>query len=746
MTAPTANAAETERIGGSDRVDTAVKVFEKNRSAFTSDTAVLTRADGFADALTATPLAAAHKAPVLNTSSGDLDARVLAALKAQGIKKVFAIGGEGALKPAVLAKLTSAGINAERVGGTDRFDTAHRIADLVMKARGTQKAPVYLATGSNFPDALAAGTAASASEGVVMLSQGTGLDPQTRAFLRSAKAGSITAVGGPAAAAARTAGSSVTEVIGKDRYDTAAKLAKLTFTKPSAAVMASGETFADSLAGGVLAALRGGPLLLTPAKSMAPQTKAYLEEFKVDTTVLGGPAAVSNNVVTDVTEVVTPGPAPTPTPSPTPTPPSGGGGGGGGPQVTTVEPAQPWFRDANGSDDDEYTIYETTGVDYYVGATKTAAGTYPATGSVTITARPSSSSYVLAGTTTWTHTFASTTDIDLGHPAYIDGAMGADNTIHLPSIDHVTWSIDGQTVSGDHTIPGDADEELIVTLVATADDGWTVYGQESASLNYYFRNNNSKSIKYAALPQQPTSTDAAGKSNDSLVIPSTTGVVYKIGNTTVQNSVNPWDDNLVNALSQVSVTATAADGWILHGTQSFNIPFTAEVAAAAPTVKADADGTDDDKYTIPVSEGIIYKVAGQTKAAGDHSTDGASAVIITAEADTANDYTLVDGATATWTLDFATTTTATPGDPTKTDEDGKDDDKLHIPTVTGVVYKIGDEVVSGDVDPWEDGKDYLDQGGKVTVTAVAANGYVLPPKDGGWTWELTFTNETDPTP
>ncbi len=745
MTAPTANAAETERIGGSDRVDTAVKVFEKNRSAFTSDTAVLTRADGFADALTATPLAAAHKAPVLNTSSGDLDARVLAALKAQGIKKVFAIGGEGALKPAVLAKLTSAGIVAERVGGTDRFDTAHRIADLVMKARGTQKAPVYLATGSNFPDALAAGTAASASEGVVMLSQGTGLDPQTRAFLRSAKASSITAVGGPAAAAARTASSSVTEVIGKDRYDTAAKLAKLTFTKPSAAVMASGETFADSLAGGVLAALRGGPLLLTPAKSMAPQTKAYLQEFKVDTTVLGGPAAVSNNVVTDVTEVVTPGPAPTP--SPTPTPPSGGGGGGGGgPQVTSVEPAWPWFTDNDGTAEDTYTIPEETGVDYYVGDAKAEAGFHAGTGTVTVTARPSSSNYALRGTTTWTHTFATTTDIDLVRPAYTDGRMGDDNTIHIPTVEHVTWSINNSPVTGDHTISGDAEEQVAVTLVATAADGYTVNGQPSTPFEYYFRNENTKAIKYAEA-QWPTSTEAAGKSNDRLIIPSTTGVVYKVGNTEVSGSINPWQPDVVNALGYVSVTATAADGWILQGSGGpFSIPFTAEVAAAAPTVKADADGTDDDKYTIPVSEGIIYKVDGQTKAAGDHSTDGASAVIVTAEADTANDYTLVDGATTTWTLDFATTTTATPGDPTTTDGDGKDDDKLHIPTVTGVVYKIGDEVVSGDVDPWEDGKDYLDQGGKVTVTAVAANGYVLPPKDGGWTWELTFTNETDPTP
>lgn len=332
-------AAQADRIGGTDRIDTAIKVFEQNREVFTSDTAVLTRSDNFADPLTATPLAAALKAPVLTTAPSDLDDRVLNALKKQGIKRIIAIGGENALTPAVLAELTAAGITPERVSGPDRYATAHRIADLVMKTRGQQETAAYVATGNNFPDALAAGTAAAATGAVVMLSQGNHLDDATRDFLTSPKVTKITAVGGPAAAAMKTTGRDAAQAVGANRYETAVLLAKLAFTKPGVTVIASGETYADSLAGGALAALLGGPLLLTPAGELAPATKSYLGEIKPNPVVLGGPSAVSPDAIEAVQTTVGTDPDPTkpptsnpttPTPNPPSTRPPGNSGGGGG--------------------------------------------------------------------------------------------------------------------------------------------------------------------------------------------------------------------------------------------------------------------------------------------------------------------------------------------------------------------------------------------------------------------------------
>lgn len=354
-----ASAADAARIEGSDRVATALKVYELNRNVYTSKTAVLTRKDAYADALTGTPLAATLKAPVLTTASDDLDDRVLEALKRAGVTRVVAIGGEGALTPGVLAELKSAGIASERVGGVDRFDTARRIADLVMRERGVTSAPAFVATGDNFPDALAAGTAAATSGAVVMLSRGGGFDSATSDFLKSDKITKVTAVGGPAAAACKAIGMPATAVVGANRFETAIKLAQLVFPKPGVVVIASGETFADSLSGGPLAALLGGPLVLTPSTSMAASTKAYLEQNKPNAVVLGGPGAVAPEVVTGVT-VATGGPSQPPAPAPAPpstgggggtvTPPSGGGGGTTTPPIAeapviTTQPASQTVSD-----------------------------------------------------------------------------------------------------------------------------------------------------------------------------------------------------------------------------------------------------------------------------------------------------------------------------------------------------------------------------------------------------------------
>ena len=87
------------------------------------------------------------------------------------------------------------------------------------------------------------------------------------------------AVGGPAAKAAQ--GYYDTSVVGKNRYDTAAKLATWfdepkTRTFPTYAGVASGVTFPDALAGGAELGALGGPLLLTNPTTLSPEASTYL--------------------------------------------------------------------------------------------------------------------------------------------------------------------------------------------------------------------------------------------------------------------------------------------------------------------------------------------------------------------------------------------------------------------------------------------------------------------------------------
>ncbi len=654
---PAASAADTERIGGSDRIDTAIKIFEQNRSAFTSDTAVLTRGDDFADALTATPLAAAYKAPILTTSSTRLDGRVLAALRTQDIKRVFVIGGEGVLRPQVLAALRAAGIDAERVAGDDRYETARLIASQVMKARGVQATPVFLATGDNFPDALAAGTAAGASHGVVMLSHDTKLDATTRDFLRSDKAGAVTAVGGPAAAAARTATSSIRVIVGANRYDTAAMLAKITFTNPTTSIIASGETFADCLSGGALAALRGGPLLLTPAATLAAETEAYLQEVEVTAVVLGGPSAISQDVLNRIAAIVRLRAAP----------PSGGAGGAGA-QTTSVTPAAPTFMDEDGADDDWVEIPVTTGVEYYVGEARAAAGRnnvedHPTTTkTVTITARPSSSSYTLTGTTSWTRTFKTTRNILIRAEEieFVDGALGADSTVTVPETGHVTWRIkdrpDLTPANRVFTIPEDT---ASITVVATADDGFTINGDHrfSDEFSHSFDSTNNASLS------APQWRDEAGKSQDKVTLTRADGVIYRVTINdeapfeTTDPEFNPWGAGLTRTSADVSVAVRAAAGYRLPANVGpWSHSFTAAVTPAPLSSfdKVDSPGQDGDRITIPATEGVIYRLNTSStpnpplqpgtynpwteKYADDSIGPGHGNVNIIAEPDTAHGY------------------------------------------------------------------------------------------------------------
>ncbi|MEG9247476.1 CAP domain-containing protein [Arthrobacter sp. Soc17.1.1.1] len=76
---------------------------------------------------------------------------------------------------------------------------------------------------------------------------------------------------------------------------------------------------------------------------------------------------------------------------------------------TTATPGAVVFTDPDGTRDDTYTVPATSGIEYLIGDRIIAAGTYPGTGTVTVTAR-ATTGYVLApsSVTEWTTTFKTT--------------------------------------------------------------------------------------------------------------------------------------------------------------------------------------------------------------------------------------------------------------------------------------------------------------------------------------------------
>lgn len=278
------DARTISRLFGDDRIATALTT-STSRPAGSADRVYLASSTGYPDALVGTPLAHRDGAPLLLTPPGALDGRVLTeiqrVLAAGG--RVRLLGGPVALSPDVAAALTMAGITNDRIFGETRFETARAVAEELGDVD-----LVFLATGRNFPDALAAGAVAAATNGAVLLTDDRLLPPATLAYLASSSAGEV-AVGGAAAAARPGAD----PIIGADRYATAALVAAQFLPDAPAYGLASGTNFPDALSGGVEIARLGGALLLTAPDALSTPTRALLESTTPTIVVLfGGPVAL----------------------------------------------------------------------------------------------------------------------------------------------------------------------------------------------------------------------------------------------------------------------------------------------------------------------------------------------------------------------------------------------------------------------------------------------------------------------
>jgi spore germination protein YaaH/putative cell wall-binding protein len=189
-----------------------------------------------------------------------------------------------------------------RLAGPDRYATAAAISAW----RFSPGVPVaYVATGEKFPDALAAGPAATAGRGPVLLTGATDLPAATALELSRLKPGRIVVLGSSASVSdgvlnilrSYTSGS-VTRTAGVDRFATAAAISRATFPAGApVAYIANGMNFPDALAGGAAAARAGGPILLVQPTILPIATASELARLKpAKIVVLGDSRSVSDAV------------------------------------------------------------------------------------------------------------------------------------------------------------------------------------------------------------------------------------------------------------------------------------------------------------------------------------------------------------------------------------------------------------------------------------------------------------------
>ncbi|HHJ98454.1 MAG TPA: cell wall-binding repeat-containing protein, partial [Actinobacteria bacterium] len=298
---PTTYTPPSAELAGPDRVATAVRIAQEGWK--TSEYVVIATSMNFPDALAGSPLAYALGAPLLLTPPASLAPAVAAEIKALGATRAVVLGGTGALSAAVIDGLAAAGIpraNIERIAGADRYETARDIAARLRQAAGAPSG-VVIASGTSYPDALAAAGFAARSNRPILLTAASALPEPTRQALVAAGTQDAIIVGGVAAVSEAVA-TQLTDPVrigGADRYETATMIAEYAFAAGvmgyEEIVVATGESFPDALAAGPYAAKTRATLVLTRTASMPVSTGSFLGAHTSATkriVFLGGIAAI----------------------------------------------------------------------------------------------------------------------------------------------------------------------------------------------------------------------------------------------------------------------------------------------------------------------------------------------------------------------------------------------------------------------------------------------------------------------
>ncbi len=282
----------TTRYNGIDRYETAAKVCQdgwKNNS----DNVVIANGENFPDALSAAPLAKKLDAPILLTSTDELNPYTSVEINRLAVKTAFIIGGRGVISQGVEDSLKKRGIKVTRLGGVDRYDTAIQIAGKVGKSN-----EVVLINSNDFRDGMSIASIAADKGMPIIPVDNYSMPASVSKYLQGyKKADQIYVVGGQDKISDSViAGLPNVKRIGTgDIYSSNVGVieAFLGEIKTDTIYISSAKDFPDSLGAAALAPRTSSPIVFVDSP-MSYDTERLLKSHIVNNIkVLGGPGAVS---------------------------------------------------------------------------------------------------------------------------------------------------------------------------------------------------------------------------------------------------------------------------------------------------------------------------------------------------------------------------------------------------------------------------------------------------------------------
>ncbi|MGA1836113.1 cell wall-binding repeat-containing protein [Herbiconiux sp. 11R-BC] len=293
------------RVGGDDRFAVSAAVSART---FAPGVAVAYVASGavFADALSGAAAAGAAHGPVLLTTRDAVPPVVLDELRRLRPAKIVVLGGTASVGTAVEDALRPLAPSLDRYAGADRYAVS---AEVSKHAFASNAPVVYVASGQNFPDALAGSAAAGHLGGPVLLVTRDSVSAEVAAELARLKPARIVVLGGPNSVSAEVLGTlagiaPATRIGGADRFEVSANVSANTFPAGAPTVyIASGAVFPDALSGSSAAVVHSAPVLLVTATGIPAAVAAELDRLKPGRIiVLGGTNTVSDAVLAALRE------------------------------------------------------------------------------------------------------------------------------------------------------------------------------------------------------------------------------------------------------------------------------------------------------------------------------------------------------------------------------------------------------------------------------------------------------------
>ena len=292
----------TNRVAGDTAMETMSKVIDETFNK--ARTVVLASKDGYWDALSASALAGALKAPVLLSGRDALPQETIDQLQRLGTKRAYLVGGRSVMSNAVIDQLRALGISTVTVAGQQAQDTANTVA------RKLPSSDVcFIATSWGYQDALSASSFAYAKKAPIFLANDAGmLDRATLACIRSKNFKRVVLIGGESVLTPelvqqlnQVGVKNVQRIAGETAYDTSALFAQWALNhgmKANNMAIATGYGYEDALVGAALCGKKGSVMVLADdSNTTAVDLIVDAQKNKISNYyILGGQSVVGERV------------------------------------------------------------------------------------------------------------------------------------------------------------------------------------------------------------------------------------------------------------------------------------------------------------------------------------------------------------------------------------------------------------------------------------------------------------------